>query len=123
LGRFSLQACSLNEFLSVEARRLHLLELIFHRAPLQKTDSQNYASEYRDGPSGIGSSARSTICGALFLAIGAALLKLALKIVDAPDNPFIFQVIAWLIGFLAILSIGQGTLLVLTGEGIKGLLT
>ena len=46
--------------------------------------------------------------GGLLLLLGAAFLKLAFYVGDCPGNPLIFRLTSWLIGFLAILSIGQG---------------
>jgi hypothetical protein len=54
--------------------------------------------------------------GVLFLLFGAALLKVALDLVDAPKNPIWLLVLAWGVGCVAGVLICQGTFLVLTGN-------
>jgi hypothetical protein len=93
-----------------------IFKLIFNGAKLQSTYEDSGDSKERYGDSGVRRSARCTIGGALFLLFGAALLKVAFELTDAPKNPTWLLVGAWGIGAVASFMIYQGTILVLTGN-------
>jgi hypothetical protein len=89
----------------------HNFELGFENQILQSTNQNDSDGKdsYKDG--GIRSSARSTILGC-----GAAIMKIAFDLLDAPYNPIGLRLSGWGIGGVAGLLIGQGTILLLTGN-------
>lgn len=52
--------------------------------------------------------------GIFLLFMGAALLKFALYVADAPSNPTLLRLVAWMSGILAFGLVIQGTALVLS---------
>jgi hypothetical protein len=95
---------------------LHDSQLPIKREILQSSNANRNGSEdrYRNGsPHRISG---GSILGFFFLLIGAALMKTAFYLADAPRNPMGIVVFAWGIGLAAALIIWQGTILILTGN-------
>jgi hypothetical protein len=87
-------------------------------SPLSNADDDGDRGEKSDNPSGISGSSSGAILGALMFFAGAALLKFALYLGDAPQNPFTIRVFAWGVGVIAAVLSIQGGLLFLIGEGL-----
>lgn len=95
---------------------LHDAKLAIESNVLRGPDSDGYESEERYGPSRPSRTVGRTICGALFLLFGAALLKLAFYFGDTPCPRRDDRCLTWGTGIVAALLIGQGTILVLSGN-------
>ncbi len=56
------------------------------------------------------------IIGSIMLLVGLGLTKAALSIIDAPQNPSWIWAVAFAVGVGAFVFIGEGTVLLLTGQ-------
>jgi hypothetical protein len=115
----------LNQSISLSARTFHLDQLIGHNIQLGLEDKilqspydNDRDRKQRDENGSIGGSTRSTVLGIFILLCGAAVMKVAFGLLDAPNNPTGLRLIGWGIGGVAGLLVGQGTILLLTGNWI-----
>jgi len=104
---------------------LHLSQLssnglvsVVQSGPLQSADANHRNGESGNGPSSAGRTPGRAISGVLFLSIGAALLKIALRIGEDPDKPVALTVGNWGLGAVAGILIVQGTILTLSGQSL-----
>lgn len=97
-------------------RNFHLIELKSVDKILQETDSYQSDSQKGETPSGSGRSFGKLFYGGFFLLIGAALMNIALKIVDPPFNPPLIVIVALVVGVIASIAIVQGMFLIFMGD-------
>jgi hypothetical protein len=122
-GRFSETFVGLYESVCLRPSPLHFNQLIGHNFQLglenqvlQAANKSDGQSEYGDKDGGIRGPSRSSVLGVLLLLCGAAVMKIAFDLLDAPHNPIRLRLSGWGIGGVAAILIGQGTILLLTGN-------
>jgi hypothetical protein len=94
----------------------HLGELTIERQVLQHPNNRSNDSQNSNPDGGNSCSSGKTILGIFVFAIGAALMKLAFYFGDAPWPQRNDRWLTWGTGAFAVALIGQGTILVLTGN-------
>lgn len=105
-----------NGLVRLKTRVLHDRQLATEDDVLRHSDADSYKRQKGDSPSGSSRTSGHTIGGVLFLLFGAALLKVALDLTDAPKNPIWLFMGAWRLGAAGSLIICQGTILGMTGD-------
>jgi hypothetical protein len=85
----------INGLVRLHARVLHDRQLATEDDILRHSDANSYKRQKGDSPSGSSRTSSRTISGILFLLFGAALLKVALDLADAPKNPIWLHIGAW----------------------------
>ena len=101
---------------STRASGAHLVQLSPVDDELRDTDKDRRDRQGRDDPRSSGRAPSRPVGGGLLFLLGAALLKVAFDSTDAPYNPVWLLRLAWGVGLLAVVAIGQGTVLILTGQ-------
>ena len=101
----------------------HSLVGPYQRAILKSTDSGGDNGEYGYPYGRVGRSTGKTICGFFIFALGAALMKLAFYFGDAPRPQRDDRWLTCGTGLIAVLRIGQGTILALSGNWLRALQT
>jgi hypothetical protein len=94
---------------------------------LRYANANRNGGENGYGPSGVSSVPRGAVGGGLILMFGAALLKLALYLLDAPRNPIWRRIFSWgcivigggLIAHGTVLFIGKLALNILQFDGLR----
>jgi hypothetical protein len=95
---------------------LHDVKLPLKRAVLQTANDGYDYRQNSDSNGGVSRSAGKTILGCLFVALGAALMKLAFYFGDTPRPKRDDMWLTWGTGIFATLLISQGTILALSGN-------
>jgi hypothetical protein len=97
-------------------RGFHLSQLLIKDNVLRYANTDGRDCQQSDKPSGSRATPCRPIGGTLMLFFGAALLKVVLDSTDAPHNPAWLIGCAWGIGAVAAFLIGQGIILLMTGQ-------
>jgi hypothetical protein len=93
-----------------------VIQLALHHVQLVASGDHSNEGQERDDPSSGSGSRRGAILGSIFLALGAALLKLVLNIINGASGPRSYKIAAALIGALSVELIWQGSSLLLFGN-------